>query len=81
MVASPFDTHAMPTRTRFVPEFSVRNLDDVLSPQWTTAARAEIDSVADTLAGCREDMKALWADPVVQQAVKRRKTRLPEWHR
>ncbi|KAL1731550.1 guanine nucleotide binding protein, alpha subunit [Schizophyllum commune] len=81
MVASPFDTHATPTRTRFVPEFSVRNLDDVLSPQWTTAARGEIDSVADTLAGCREDMKALWADPVVQQAVKRRKTRLPEWHR
>ncbi|TRM66873.1 guanine nucleotide binding protein, alpha subunit [Schizophyllum amplum] len=81
MVASPFDTHATPTRQRFNPEFSVRNLDDVLSPTWTSAARAEIASVTDTLANCREDMKALWADPVVQQAVKRRKTHLPESHR
>jgi guanine nucleotide-binding protein subunit alpha len=39
---------------------------------------AESDETTDVIAGCRDDMKAIWEDPVVRKMLNRRKFRIED---
>ncbi|SJL11028.1 uncharacterized protein ARMOST_14429 [Armillaria ostoyae] len=38
----------------------------------------EEDEIADVVAGCREDMKAIWEDPVIREMLARRRDRIED---
>lgn len=83
MIATPFEvvTEAAILR-RTDPEFAVRSWKDVLDPEGrplrTEDAGRDLDPVTDMIAGCKDDMKALWDDKLVRLALRRRKLRLPD---
>ncbi|TEB25478.1 heterotrimeric G protein alpha subunit [Coprinellus micaceus] len=84
MVATPFDTpHENPGRRRPA-EFSVRSWKDVIEQEQRStllsdgSTACDTDSTTTVMAGCKDDMKALWQDKAVQQALKRRKLVLPD---
>ncbi len=70
--ATPFDApeedYMLPNRR----EFSVRSWKDLLETEAINAAEA----VSSTLAEHKDDMKALWNDPVVRLAVKKQRLQL-----
>ena len=79
MSATPFDTPSgNPLRRK--PEFSVRSWNDVLdsSARLVDSSPNSRDTVTSVLAGCRDDMKALWDDKAVRLALKRRRLQLPD---
>lgn len=82
--ATPFDDlDTKNTNTRRKTEFSVRSWKDVLSPQsrdWqpTETLNNVIDDITQTIADCKDDMKALWDDKTVRLALKRRDMMTPE---
>ncbi|TFK31874.1 heterotrimeric G protein alpha subunit, partial [Crucibulum laeve] len=78
--ATPFDEpEEMEAYRRRVPEFSVRSWKEVLLPEaGSSSSTLDLDSCTDTIAGCKDDMKALWEDKAVKVALKRRKLQLPD---
>lgn len=84
MSATPFEVPMLdPTLSkRPAMEFSVRCWNDVVDPAAVKAHtgedRLELDSSTITIAGCKNDMKALWTDKTVQLALARRQIRLPD---
>lgn len=79
MSATPFD-NPYSNQLRRKPEVSVPSWKDVLDP---TGRPGEIspkfvDTVTSVLAGCKDDMKALWDDKAVRLALKRRRLQLPD---
>ncbi|PPR07829.1 hypothetical protein CVT24_003106 [Panaeolus cyanescens] len=73
--ATPFDTPLAVSNPRRKPEFSVRSWKEVLSPSnavMEASTRNSGDMVSDTIASCKDDIKALWDDKVVRLAVRRR---------
>jgi hypothetical protein len=83
MSATPFDEPET-TSKRKLPEFSVRSWRDVVSPEErhsqssAGSSSSKLDFPTDTIASCRDDMKALWNDKTVQLALKRSKLQLPD---
>ncbi|RXW23198.1 hypothetical protein EST38_g2651 [Candolleomyces aberdarensis] len=84
MSATPFDTpqEYRPRRKR-LPEFAVRSWKVIEAEQRAPqtgdgSASSGADLPTITIAGCKDDMKALWHDKAVQQALKRRKLLLPD---
>lgn len=83
MTATPFDDPADNLGLRrTAPEFSVRSWKEVLDPvdrfPQIHSTGGDLDSPTLTIAGCKDDMKALWDDKMVRLALKRRKLRLPD---
>ncbi|KAG5644026.1 hypothetical protein DXG03_009241 [Asterophora parasitica] len=85
MSATPFEAEndaVVSNLRRASPEFAVRSWRDVLDPEGrplhTENTPADLDSVSDIIAGCKDDMKALWDDRCVRAALRRRKLRLPD---
>lgn len=76
MSATPFDTPS-DIQLRRKPEFSVRSWKEVVSRPVDTCPDTR-DSVTSILAGCKDDMKALWDDKAVRLALKRRRLQLPD---
>ncbi|KAG7095787.1 hypothetical protein E1B28_006488 [Marasmius oreades] len=83
--ATPFDTPVQRGLTkRSMGEFSVRCWRDVVHPEGremagkTARALADLDTATTTMAACKDDMRALWQDKVVQNAVSKRRIRLPD---
>ena len=79
MSATPFDTPSS-SRLRQKPEVSVPSWKDVLNPSRRSGEKSPKngDTVTSVLAGCKEDMKALWNDKAVRLALKRRRLQLPD---
>lgn len=79
MIATPFD---IPSRNqlRQKPEVSVPSWKDVLDPSGRPGEKSTKtgDAATSVLAGCKEDMKALWEDKAVHLALKRRRLQLPD---
>lgn len=79
MTATPFESPihntAQPTR-----EFAVRCWQDVVDPDARQPGHPDPDFESTTivLASCRDDMKTLWNDKLVQRELARRKIKLPE---
>lgn len=84
MVATPFDTPQENPGRRRPAEFSVRSWKDVIEQEQRStllsdgSTACDTDSTTTVMAGCKDDMKALWQDKAVQQALKRRKLVLPD---
>ncbi|KAF5384164.1 hypothetical protein D9615_003365 [Tricholomella constricta] len=83
MTATPFEVvNDASNMRRTSPEFAVRSWKDVLDPEGrplrTEDIPPDLDSVTDIIAGCKDDMKALWDDKCVRLALRRRKLRLPD---
>jgi hypothetical protein len=76
MSATPFDTPSG-NQLRRKPEFSVRSWKDVVSKPIDPHPDTR-DAVTSVLAGCKDDMKALWDDEAVRLALKRRRLQLPD---
>ena len=76
MSATPFDT-PRGNQFRRKPEFSVRSWRDVVTRPCDPAPDSR-DTVTAVLAGCKDDMKALWDDKAVRLALKRRRLQLPD---
>ena len=76
MSATPFDTPSS-NQPRRKPEFSVRSWKDVVSRPSDPYPDTR-DTVTSVLAGCKDDMKALWDDRAVRLALKRRRLQLPD---
>ncbi|KAG6878848.1 hypothetical protein C0992_007157 [Termitomyces sp. T32_za158] len=84
MVSTPFegvpDSDLNPRRAMV--EFAVRSWKDVIDyngrPLFTNETIASLDYLSDVIAGCKDDMQALWNDKNVRIALKRRKLRLPD---
>jgi guanine nucleotide-binding protein subunit alpha len=76
MSATPFDTPSG-NQLRRKPEFSVRSWLDVVARP-TSSYPDTRDTVTSVLAGCKDDMKALWDDKAVRLALKRRRLQLPD---
>ncbi|KAF8639165.1 hypothetical protein AX17_001652 [Amanita inopinata Kibby_2008] len=81
--ATPFDgppTQIENDTNHPVQEFSVRSWQDILDPgvQSLQTQSTEPDTVTATIAGCKDDMKALWVDKAVRLALHRRRIRLPD---
>jgi guanine nucleotide-binding protein alpha-1 subunit len=79
MTATPFDTpDSENVQRKDAADFYVRSWKTVLEPDVTRASsyRSSSDLALGTLAGCKEDMKALWKDRVVKDIIKRRRIRL-----
>ena len=76
MSATPFDIPSG-NQLRRKPEFSVRSWKDVVSRP-TDPYPNDRDTVTSVLAGCKDDMKALWDDKAVRLALKRRRLQLPD---
>lgn len=76
MSATPFDTPSG-NQLRRKPEFSVRSWKDVVSRPTDPCPNGR-DTVTSVLAGCKDDMKALWDDKAVRLALKRRRLQLPD---
>ncbi|PPQ86411.1 hypothetical protein CVT25_003533 [Psilocybe cyanescens] len=74
--ATPFESLDVNNNVRRKPEFSVRSWKDVLNRE--TGEKGEtsshaIDAATPTIAGCKDDMKALWEDKTVRLTLKRRR--------
>ncbi|KAK1229921.1 hypothetical protein PQX77_007020 [Marasmius sp. AFHP31] len=83
MAATPFDTPVHdPAIKRSLGEFAVRCWKDVVHPegreQNVEQCDGELEDAISTITACREDMKALWEDKLVQHAVSRGRVRLPD---
>jgi guanine nucleotide-binding protein alpha-1 subunit len=91
MYASPFDVEYTPTRESFrgrgLDEFHVRNLMDVIARTTLAVndndqpAKQEgpvIDERTEVIARCKDDMKALWADPTVRKVLRRRRVHIED---
>ncbi|KAG5651206.1 hypothetical protein H0H81_009473 [Sphagnurus paluster] len=87
MIATPFeelgDEVQVPAQVRrTLPEFSVRSWKDVLEPEGrpvrTEETGVDLDTVTDTIAELKDDMKALWDDRTVKLALRRRRLQLPD---
>ncbi|THV05755.1 G-alpha-domain-containing protein [Dendrothele bispora CBS 962.96] len=90
MSATPFDTPTPPESglERRKNEFAVRCWRDIVIPDSRRAENGErnssvhggpdFESCTITIASCRNDMKALWEDRVVQKALEKRRVRLPD---
>ena len=76
MSATPFDTPSG-NQLRRKPEFSVRSWRDVVSRPTDPYPNTR-DTVTSVLAGCKDDMKALWDDKAVRLALKRHRLQLPD---
>ncbi|KAG5337817.1 hypothetical protein C0989_008682 [Termitomyces sp. Mn162] len=83
MVSTPFE--AVPDDSnsrRAMTELTVRSWKDVVDPNGrplsTEETSAALDSLSDVIAGCKDDMQALWNDKNVRIALKRRKLGLPD---
>ena len=76
MSATPFDIPSG-NQLRRKPEFSVRSWKDVVSRP-TDPYPDTRDTVTSVLAGCKDDMKALWDDKAVRLALKRHRLQLPD---
>jgi hypothetical protein len=76
MSATPFDNPSG-NQLRRKPEFSVRSWKDVVSRPIEPYPNTR-DSVTSVLAGCKDDMKALWDDKAVRLALKRRRLQLSD---
>ncbi|TFK29523.1 heterotrimeric G protein alpha subunit [Coprinopsis marcescibilis] len=78
MSATPFEVpQASSLRRKKPTEFSVRSWKDILEnnsriTHSVEAAASDVDLQTLTIAGCKDDMKALWQDKAVQQALQRR---------
>ena len=79
MSATPFDA-PYSKQLRQKQEVSVPSWKDVLDPSARPGdiSPKNVDSVTSVLAGCKDDMKALWDDKVVRLALKRRRLQLPD---
>ena len=77
MSATPFDTPSS-SQLRRKPEVSVPSWKDVLDPSGRPGEISPklVDTVTSVLAGCKEDMQALWGDKAVRLALKRRRLQL-----
>jgi len=93
MSATPFDTPTRLPESGFrrkKDEFAVRCWKDIVNPDSRRNKQGEKDdqneedrgpdfeSVTITIASCRNDMKALWEDRIVQKALEKRHLRLPD---
>jgi len=76
MSATPFDAPSG-NQLRRKPEFSVRSWKDVVARPCVSSPNAR-DAVTSVLAGCKDDMKALWDDKAVRLALKRSRLQLPD---
>ena len=76
MSATPFDTPSG-NQLRRKPEFSVRSWKDVVSRPIEPYPDTR-DTVTSVLAGCKDDMKAIWDDKAVRLALKRRRLQLSD---
>jgi len=76
MSATPFDIPSG-NQLRRKPEFSVRSWKDVVSRPTDLYPNAR-NTVTSVLAGCKDDMKALWDDKAVRSALKRRRLQLTD---
>ncbi|KAF9260661.1 heterotrimeric G protein alpha subunit [Marasmius fiardii PR-910] len=83
--ATPFDAPVQDRLTkRSMGEYAVRCWRDVVHPEGretkcqTAQALADLGTATATIAACKDDMKALWQDKVVQTAISRRRIRLPD---
>ena len=76
MSATPFDA----PYSNQLRELSVPSWKDVLDPSGRPGELSPktADSVTSVLAGCKDDMKALWDDKAVRLALKRRRLQLPD---
>ena len=77
MSATPFDAPSG-NQLRRKPEFSVRSWKDVLDLSTRSVDSNTQDTATCVLAGCKDDMKALWDDKAVRLALKRRRLQLPD---
>ncbi|KAG2001570.1 heterotrimeric G protein alpha subunit [Coprinopsis cinerea AmutBmut pab1-1] len=83
MAATPFELPQQPNpRRKKAAEFSVRSWKDVLDKesriQSSDAAATGVDLPTMTLAALKDDMKALWQDKTIQQALQRNKVQLSD---
>ncbi|KAG6908261.1 hypothetical protein DXG01_005526 [Tephrocybe rancida] len=84
MVSTPFESRTDASNPRrAASEFVVRSWKDVLDtdgrpPLSTEQTDAELDTLSDILASCKDDMIALWNDRNVRIALKHRRLRLPD---
>ncbi|TFK75692.1 heterotrimeric G protein alpha subunit [Pluteus cervinus] len=84
MSATPFDSPSLHDKPhRGINEPVVRSWKEVLDPEKPRVSQSDdsedgLDSATLTIAGCKDDMKALWEDKTVRLALKRRKLRLPD---
>ncbi|KAK7040692.1 hypothetical protein VNI00_009598 [Paramarasmius palmivorus] len=84
MAATPFDTPVRdPAAKRSPGEFSVRSWHDVVNPEGRqngtgSGLDPQIDNATISIADCKDDMKALWEDKLIQTAITKRKLRLPD---
>lgn len=91
--AAPFEETETTTGRRVLQEFSVNStngwksaLDKFRSirpktdgpPGSLRRLKSKDDETAEVIAGCRDDMKAIWEDSVVRELLSRRKTRIEE---
>jgi guanine nucleotide-binding protein alpha-1 subunit len=78
MSATPFEEPDLDRNTRRKPEFSVRSWKEVLhaADGLADAPSQSLESVTSTIADCKDDMKALWEDKAVRNALKRRRLQL-----
>jgi len=78
MSATPFEEPDLDSNTRRKPEFSVRSWKEVLhvADGLADAPSQSLEAVTSTIADCRDDMKALWEDKAVRNALKRRRLQL-----
>ena len=79
MSATRFDTPSR-NQLRQKPEVSVPSWKDVLNPSGRRGEKSPKtgDTATSVLAGCKEDMKALWNDKAVRLALERRRLQLPD---
>ena len=79
MSATPFDAPYSNQRRR-KPEVWVPSWKDVVDPSGRSGELSPkiVDAVTSVLAGCKDDMKALWDDKAVRLALKRRRLQLPD---
>ena len=83
--ATPFDAPSTPPESstgRRMVEVSVRSWQDILDPGAQKLQNVDLpadqDTIAATIAGCKDDMKSIWNDKMVRLALQRRKIRLPD---
>ncbi|KIY49771.1 G-alpha-domain-containing protein [Fistulina hepatica ATCC 64428] len=81
MSPTPFETPVLIPYARRVVEFSVRTWEDIVAPNGHShVPDGGVDYITETLVSCKDDMIALWTDPLAQQVVRRRRVSLPDSH-
>ncbi|KAL0579427.1 hypothetical protein V5O48_002598 [Marasmius crinis-equi] len=82
MSATPFDTPTYdPLARKSSGEFAVRCWHDVVHPdgrEQVTGQSPDLATAISTVSVCRDDMKALWEDKLVQHAIAKGRVRLPD---